>query len=165
MLCPGGRSGRHLPGPVAVDPSAASAGARGRNAVVAPHVGRAWVSIDARHRRAAIGHIFHADDFDKYVQVGPTGDALAEDISQTVLARLFSEACTVIESPRNAPQLVWIHGQGMIGPWDGPLMLQQSLLDEDDPPPIASMRRPICRLPTLTIRTPRFATASPTRPK
>jgi arylsulfatase A-like enzyme len=76
------------------------------------------------------------------VQVGNDGDTRAEEIPQTALARVFSEACTVIESPGQPPQFVWVHGRGMVGPWDAPLALQQSLLDLDDPPPIDSIAPP-----------------------
>jgi arylsulfatase A-like enzyme len=83
-----------------------------------------------------------ADGFGNCVQVVRASDARAEEIPQTALARLFSAACTVIESPQAAPQLVWVHGQGMCGPWDAPLTLQRSLLDEEDPPPIESIAPP-----------------------
>jgi arylsulfatase A-like enzyme len=66
----------------------------------------------------------------------------AEDIAQTALAQLLAAACECIAQPlavavdeRDQPQLIWVHSRGMYGPWDAPLQLQESLLDEDDPAP------------------------------
>lgn len=69
--------------------------------------------------------------------------ARAGEVSQTSLARLFASACDAVEADTSdQPRLVWIHSRGMYGPWDAPLALQQSLLDEDDPPAIESVTPP-----------------------
>ena len=60
----------------------------------------------------------------------------AGDVSQTALARLAADACDVVAARNGVPQLVWLHARGMYGPWDAPLELQESLLDEGDPPPV-----------------------------
>ena len=38
--------------------------------------------------------------------------------------------------------MVWLHTRGLYGPWDAPLALQRSLLDEDDPSPIVATAPP-----------------------
>jgi hypothetical protein len=80
-----------------------------------------------------------AAEFDRCVEVAGSPSARADDVSETSLARLFAAACDAIDETAAAasdrPQLVWIHSRGMYGPWDAPLELQASLLDEGDPPP------------------------------
>ncbi len=66
----------------------------------------------------------------------------AEDVSQTALARLAADACDIVAAPGRAPQFVWVHARGLYGPWDAPLELQEALLDEGDPPPVATVAPP-----------------------
>jgi len=66
----------------------------------------------------------------------------ADDASHTALARLFASASDVVASSSTSPQLVWLHARGMYGPWDAPLELQRSLLDDDDPPPVEDVTPP-----------------------
>lgn len=88
--------------------------------------------------------------FDQCVEVAPAETDRAEDVPQTSLGRLFASACEAIEEAAGAskssatrrPQFVWIHSRGMYGPWDAPLELQASLLDEDDPAPYDSVQPP-----------------------
>jgi arylsulfatase A-like enzyme len=55
------------------------------------------------------------------------------------VARLFAAAADVIQAPhRQSQRFVWVHARGLYCPWDAPLELQESLLDEGDPPPLAS---------------------------
>jgi len=74
--------------------------------------------------------------------------ARATEESQTRTARLFGEAADIIGRrlpPTEAagqPHFFWLHSRGMFGPWDAPLTLQQSLLDEGDPPPVESSSPP-----------------------
>ena len=66
----------------------------------------------------------------------------AADVAQTALGHVFAGACDVVESGTRGPCLVWVHSRGMYGPWDAPLELQESLLDEGDPPPVATVEPP-----------------------
>lgn len=67
----------------------------------------------------------------------------ATEITDTTLAKVFTAAGEWIESQgTHHPQLIWIHARGMYGPWDAPLELQESLLDEGDPPPIEETTPP-----------------------
>jgi arylsulfatase A-like enzyme len=88
--------------------------------------------------------------FDQCIDVAVAADshrrqATADDESKTALARLFATTCELIESSEplvDAPRLVWLHSRGMYGPWDAPVELQWSLLDEGDPPPLESVTLP-----------------------
>ncbi len=89
-----------------------------------------------------------ADAFGHCSQVAdaPTrrgGNARAADASHTSLARLFATASDVVAAANpGTSQVVWLHARGMYGPWDAPLELQQSLLDEGDPPPMDDVTPP-----------------------
>lgn len=95
------------------------------------------------------------DDFDECVHISPANLEVerATDAADTGLAKLFAAACDAIAAANNLqsnetvgnnnpPQLLWVHGQGMRGPWDAPLELQEAMLDESDPPPIESAAVP-----------------------
>ncbi|MCI0333224.1 MAG: sulfatase-like hydrolase/transferase [Planctomycetes bacterium] len=83
-----------------------------------------------------------ANAFDRCLQIADkpsrrAGNARTADASHTSLARLFATASEVVASAKpGTSQLFWLHARGMYGPWDAPLELQQSLLDESDPPPV-----------------------------
>jgi arylsulfatase A-like enzyme len=100
-----------------------------------------------------------AGGFDEMVDVRAPPDhdkasARVGDTTQTSMARLFAAACEAVverhqashgiadSSVQSKPRLVWLHSQGMYGPWDAPLELQRSLLDEGDPPPLESAAPP-----------------------
>jgi arylsulfatase A-like enzyme len=89
-----------------------------------------------------------AGDFDEIVQLSNVSARVAinshsDDTSETGLARVFSAAAqTVAEVRHDKPRFVWLHARGMYGPWDAPLELQESLLDENDPSPIQSIVPP-----------------------
>jgi arylsulfatase A-like enzyme len=93
-----------------------------------------------------------ASDFDQCLQLHdsmPIGAPIerANDVSHTSMARLFGSTCDLISSPvqvsnAKSPLFIWTHSRGMYGPWDAPLELQQSLLDEGDPPPVQSTALP-----------------------
>jgi arylsulfatase A-like enzyme len=101
----------------------------------------------------SLGAYPSARDFDEIVQIASsleTGslDKHSTDSSETELAQAFSAAVEQIATiPRDKPRLLWLHVRGMYGPWDAPLELQQSLLDEDDAPPVDS-----CVLPELLVK-------------
>jgi arylsulfatase A-like enzyme len=86
------------------------------------------------------------ESFGQYVRMASLqveSESNARDLSDTSLARLFAAACDAIQSPLRAragnhvhpaaPRLIWVHSCGMYGPWDAPLRLQETLLDEGDP--------------------------------
>ncbi|HEX5472805.1 MAG TPA: sulfatase-like hydrolase/transferase, partial [Lacipirellulaceae bacterium] len=59
------------------------------------------------------------------------------------LYQAFAAAMSQIGAAQlNKPNLIWFHSRGMYGPWDAPLALQETLLDEGDPPPIGSATPP-----------------------
>jgi arylsulfatase A-like enzyme len=83
-----------------------------------------------------------AAGFGECIQISGDVDVRANDVSQTEMARLFSDASDIVAAPGGTPQLVWIHARGMYGPWDAPLELQRMLLDEGDPPPVETIKPP-----------------------
>jgi hypothetical protein len=58
----------------------------------------------------------------------------AKTVEETSLAALFAAAEQWLQSARE-PFLLWVHAQGMQGPWDAPWEMRASLADEEDPPP------------------------------
>jgi arylsulfatase A-like enzyme len=70
----------------------------------------------------------------------------ADDDSSAIpsLFRTFSSACEAVTAvdAGSSPQLVWLHTKGLYGPWQAPLELQRSLLDEGDPPPVEESQPP-----------------------
>jgi arylsulfatase A-like enzyme len=90
-----------------------------------------------------------ASDFDHCLRVHESMPSAANDratdVAHTAMARLFGSACDLIASDAadsEVPRLVWVHSRGMYGPWDAPLELQESLLDEGDPPSVESVFPP-----------------------
>ena len=89
-----------------------------------------------------------SSDFDQCMQVAASSTidvvaTRAKDTSHTSLARLFAAASDVIASTATTPpKMIWVHARGMYGPWDAPLDLQRSLLDEGDPPPVETVAPP-----------------------
>ncbi len=89
-----------------------------------------------------------ANEFDHCLQLSDESAqnyakvARAVETSRTALARVFASASEVVASSSASPQLVWLHARGMYGPWDAPLDLQLSLLDDEDPPPVESITPP-----------------------
>jgi arylsulfatase A-like enzyme len=63
-----------------------------------------------------------------------------ETHATSAVQQLFTLAGEFVRQPLKSsiakPRLLWLHSRGNYGPWDAPLELQQSLLDEGDPPPI-----------------------------
>jgi len=71
----------------------------------------------------------------------------ALDIAETQLAQFCAAVGETVKQAVNRPRFVWAHAIGMYGAWDAPLALQQSLLDEGDPPTIESSEPPDFVLP------------------
>jgi arylsulfatase A-like enzyme len=96
----------------------------------------------------SVTEIAAAADFDHCVQLSAisrdsAANRRAVDISHTTFVRLFAGAADAATSTvAGSPRLVWLHSRGMYGPWDAPLELQQSLLDESDPPPVEQTEPP-----------------------
>lgn len=95
----------------------------------------------------AIASLVPAADFDDCVQLADTSPSAADtvranEVSQTLLAQLLAAAADVVARPTSASRLIWVHARGMYGPWDAPLVLQRSLLDEGDPPPAENLTPP-----------------------
>lgn len=93
---------------------------------------------------AAANSSAQAERFDEVVYLPQSEVLRAEDLAQTEFARLFAAAIDQIERPIDRPRVVWIHSQGMYGPWDAPLELQEELLarEEGDPPPADELEPP-----------------------
>jgi arylsulfatase A-like enzyme len=68
------------------------------------------------------------------------------ELEDTQMARFFS---AVLDALRDAqpPFLLWLHSQGMAGPWDAPRDLRERYVAEDDPSPPDFTRPPALRLP------------------
>jgi arylsulfatase A-like enzyme len=64
----------------------------------------------------------------------PAPSEPGEAVEQTQLARLFSAAIDALADPHRAG-LLWIHAQGMQGPWDAPVEFRNQFAEEDDPLP------------------------------
>ena len=86
----------------------------------------------------------HAADFAEVCRLDMAVDELAPAVADTALARLFALAAhqlqtageTIVHGPEtHGPRLWWLHARGFYGPWDAPLSLRESLLDEEDPAP------------------------------
>jgi arylsulfatase A-like enzyme len=73
-------------------------------------------------------------------------DRAAVEVEETQTARFFSAALDALQDARR-PFLLWLHSQGMAGPWDAPRELRERYVGEDDPPPPDFMRPPAIRLP------------------
>jgi hypothetical protein len=71
---------------------------------------------------------------------------LAEDVSETATSRLFAAAAKRLQawdqSSARGPQVMWVHFRGYRGPWDAPLKLRASLLEEGDPEPPTFVKPP-----------------------
>jgi arylsulfatase A-like enzyme len=84
-----------------------------------------------------------AAGFAEICRLETAANDLAATPSETALACLFAllaqqvraAAATIAAHPETAaPRLWWLHARGFHGPWDAPLELRQSLLEETDPP-------------------------------
>ncbi|MGD9637390.1 MAG: sulfatase-like hydrolase/transferase [Pirellulales bacterium] len=101
--------------------------------------GLTLVTDDAR-----VAELAEARAFNDCVKVAEAEPCRAEDIGDTALARVFAGAIEQVEAVQSELRLVWIHTQGMHGPWDAPLDLQEELLnrEEGDPPPADDLAPP-----------------------
>jgi arylsulfatase A-like enzyme len=80
-----------------------------------------------------------ASEFREVHLLPPGEEENARDLGQTQFARLFADLLDSLESmPKEsppAPKFIWVHAQGFLAPWDGPLELRYALADEEDPLP------------------------------
>ncbi len=69
----------------------------------------------------------------------------AESVDQTQTAALMAAVAEVLQ---NSPErlFLWVHSQGMAGPWDAPLEYRQRHADPEDPPPPTFFQTPAVRL-------------------
>lgn len=105
-----------------------------------------------------------ADSFDEKIVLAEnrreenTEQPVAETIEATHQARLWATVSNWLaqqdappdpndEGDNSGPFLLWVHAQGMAGPWDAPLELRNSLVEEDDPEPLQDAIAPNRILP------------------
>ncbi len=87
-----------------------------------------------------------AGGFDERIALPPVPvTEAAQDTSQTQMAQLFATAAGWLERAPE-PFLLWIHSQGMEGPWDAPLDFRNQFADEEDPLPPEFVAPPVRRL-------------------
>ena len=72
----------------------------------------------------------------------PNAEELAASPAETWMANFFAQALQAIER-MEAGELLWIHCNGLAGPWDAPMDFRASLADPEDPPPLVSSIPPI----------------------
>jgi hypothetical protein len=62
--------------------------------------------------------------------------AATDDVSETMMARLFAVAASQLEqldrTDAHRDRLLWVHARAFHGPWDAPHALRVGLLDEDE---------------------------------
>lgn len=65
----------------------------------------------------------------------PEADTVAASIEATTYAAVWSGFAEAIAelAAEGLPGLVWLHSRGLYGPWDAPITLVETLVDEDDP--------------------------------
>jgi len=69
----------------------------------------------------------------------------AESVERSALARFLDQTLEHIPTSEE-PFVLWVHSQGMQGPWDAPLELRQQFLDDEDPDAYQSTIPPDLRL-------------------
>ena len=83
-----------------------------------------------------------AEDFGEQVGVAqPRIDRLAASIAETCFAQVTLAAIEWL-TDATEPGLLWLHAQGMNGPWDAPQELAERFRDEDDPQAYSDMVPP-----------------------
>ena len=85
--------------------------------------------------------------FDKTLLLETVASQSAETIEDAGMAQLFYEVVLHLEEWRNLVEqdessMLWFHTSGLMGPWDAPIALRQSLLDEADPDPLEFVNAP-----------------------
>lgn len=82
-----------------------------------------------------VGSLLPVAEFAEHVLVEPLAvSRSANDVSDTGLARLFGAASDRLATLRE-PFCLWIHSQGLAGPWDAPLEMRNRFAEDDDPQP------------------------------
>ena len=85
--------------------------------------------------------------FHECINLANENDTRAHEVSDTLTAQVFAAAADAAfgrgsHDGQRKPRLVWVHCRGMYGPWDAPLDLQSSLLDDEDPAPVETVESP-----------------------
>jgi len=84
---------------------------------------------------AEVAGLLPAAEFSEQLLIElPTNPHTATDVAETSLARVFGAATEWLHTPRE-PFCLWVHAQGMAGPWDAPLEMRNRFADEEDPQP------------------------------
>jgi arylsulfatase A-like enzyme len=77
----------------------------------------------------------------------PEPSGPVDDVNETAAARLFAAAAERLQAwdhtPAAGPRVLWIHARGYRSPWDAPLELRASLLDEGDPEAPTFLQPPV----------------------
>jgi len=87
--------------------------------------------------------------FDELIRIeGETATTTADTVATTQLGRFFTAAAETIRSEaKHSGSMIWLHSQGMAGPWDAPLELRNFYAAEDDPEPPTMVAPPDRVLP------------------
>lgn len=87
-----------------------------------------------------------AEDFGEQIALAQSPlSQLAESIEETRFAQLSLAAIEWL-ADANEPGLLWLHAQGMNGPWDAPQEFAERFRDEDDPEAYADVVPPRFKL-------------------
>lgn len=77
-----------------------------------------------------------AADFDEVTVVSGNATERAAEVFDTSIGRTLEAAADVLgewSAEYEQPRMLWVHLRGLMAPWDAPLELAESLVDEDDP--------------------------------
>lgn len=103
---------------------------------------RQWVVTDDPWLTEQSGQL----PFDEALLFENGAESAADRLEDTALGRFFAEAIEQLhqwrEDVAGADSLMWLHSQGLFGPWDAPLELRADLLDDEDPPPAEFVQPP-----------------------
>jgi hypothetical protein len=87
-----------------------------------------------------------ADRFAEHVLVPRReSETAAASVRQTQLAEMLTAADEWL-ADTESPFLLWMHAEGMQGPWDAPWELRTRWSDEDDPEPLHLVAPPVRRI-------------------
>jgi arylsulfatase A-like enzyme len=96
---------------------------------------------------AEVAHHPLATAFGRREEVPTHGpDCAGAELENTQAAKFFTAALDVLRDAK-PPFFLWLHSQGMAGPWDAPRELRERYAAEGDPEPPDFVRPPAIRLP------------------
>jgi len=84
----------------------------------------------SEHRSAEFERVIYLESL-----VATASTKAAENEAETGLAQFFAAATAWINEEFEPGMLVWLHSQGLSGPWDAPFAWREELCDEEDPLP------------------------------